>query len=209
MTMNTREMITIMQLQGGAKIVRARYLNSMPAAPAAPAGAPRRHVEPGSYDHNYDPTYSSDSVDTQGTYCFKNVIGLDLEVDSIVMCETNDSYALLKVTDPNVRATDVSVPLSELKHVVATVDNAKFKQIKESENVAHHQLALSEVTERLTTYKDQVGATAYAAVGNILGLPSDVPPAPGALNEPLVADMSTLIDAEVARRMSGDGGSAA
>jgi hypothetical protein len=132
--MNTQEMLTIIQLEGGAKVVRAKYL------------------EGGS-----------------GAYCFKNVVGLNLKAGDMVVCETRDTFALLEVTDPDVMATDVGCALHDLKHVVAKVRNDDYVAAKESEAMAHRQLALSEVTARLSTYRAQIGDKTFNSVAAMLG----------------------------------------
>ncbi len=194
--MDTMEMITIMQLEGGAKVVRCRYMNTAPVAPQAPV-PPAPHGMTSNYPSMFDDT-------TAGTYCFKNVVGLKLKKGDIVMAETRDSYSLLEVVNADVMATDVGCPLGELKHIVATVQNDAFLEIKEKENVALRQLALSEVTSKLDVYKEQVGSNAFNAVAGVLGVDTTL----NAL-QPEIRDMSELMDEEDARREAGDGGSAA
>lgn len=146
-TMNTQEMITIMQLENGAKVVRAVYLNDNGQA-EAPRGL---------------------NIPTAG-YCFKNVIGVDLKEGDLIAVETRDTYAIVKVTDPDVMATEVGCGLHELKHVVFKIKNDEFQRVKEAENRAVRQLALSEVTSKLDTYRKQVGEGAFGQVAGILGL---------------------------------------
>lgn len=138
---NSMEILTTLQLQGGAKVVSAVYLSEQPVPSAG------------------------------GTkYHFKNVIGVDLAPGDIIACETRDTFALLRVVDPDVMVTDVGCPLHDLKHVVAKMKSEEFSRIKEAENNAIRQLSLSEVTSKLDTYRKQVGDSAFNAVASIMGV---------------------------------------
>lgn len=138
-TMSTTEMITIMQLETGASIVKVAYAkrdasNMLPAK-----------------------------------YSFKDVIGLNLAVGDVVAVEgLSSDFVLATVTDIDVLPTDISCELSDLKHVVCKMDNEAYKQAKDREATAKHQLALSEVTSRLSVYREQVGNSTFDAVSNLL-----------------------------------------
>ena len=140
--MNTAEMITIMQMEAGAKIVKATYINDDGRG-----------------------TYGQ-------SYAFKNVLGLELKEGDMIVAETRGTFALLTVTDPDVMATDAGCALHSLKHVVAKVRNEAFEKVKKSEDQAHRKLALSEVTSKLDTYKKQVGDGTFGQVAALLGAPA-------------------------------------
>lgn len=134
--MNTQELITVMQLQNGAALVRVRFIE----------GGNGRD------------------------YTYKNVLGVDLAKDDLVVVQTGDRLGLAEVQDPDVGANTVSVPLGSLKHVVSKVDTSGLKRVQESENSAAHMLALSEVTERLDRFKEQVGDTTFNNLKGVLSL---------------------------------------
>lgn len=205
--MNTNEMITIIQMNAGAKLVRAQYLSAQPMAqPFDQVERPKQYagrsggIEPAGMGHN---PFSG------GDYHFKNVIGVNLEVGDIIVCETKGTFALLSVTDPDVKAPDLPCSMAELKHVVAKVNNDKLAEVKAQEVKAHEALSMSEVNKRLTDYRSQIGVGTFNNVAGLLGL----------------ADADEVIDQEpfpqevaVAPPMShkappapdfGDGGSAA
>jgi hypothetical protein len=170
--MNSKEMITIMQLEAGAKVVRALYLtgNEAPSAPMAPAPAGYQSPPmPGRVPSNpFEEEFSDHG------YCFKNVIGLDLHRGDLIVAETRNTFALLRVVNPDVLATDVGCDLEDLKHVVAKVNNDHFKGVKENEAAAIRQLALSEVTSKLNDYRNQVGENAFTMVAGLLGATDEV-----------------------------------
>jgi hypothetical protein len=145
--MNTQEMLTILQRESGAKVVRAAYLDNN-GAKSAPNGL---------------------NMPKAG-YCFKNVVGVQLKEGDLIVVETRDTYAIVQVTDPDVMATEVGCALHELKHVVFKVRNDEFIRVKEAENNAIRKLALSEVTSKLDTYRKQVGDGAFEAVAGLLGV---------------------------------------
>jgi hypothetical protein len=138
MTSNTNEMLTILQLQQGAKIVSAVYING------------------NNEGHQFQ------------RYHFKNCLGLALKEGDMVVCETKDSFSLLAVKDPDVRATECGCGLGVLKHVVAKVRSDDYEGLKATEAEVFHKLALSEVTSRLTTYRDQIGADTYREVERLI-----------------------------------------
>lgn len=140
--MNTAEMIAVMQIQQGAKVVACVYTN-----------------------HN-GPTTSQD-------YHFKNVAALPLAKDDLVVVQTGRGYSLAMVVDPDVRVNTVQIPLGDLKHVVSKVNLAALHKVLEGENNAMHALALSEVTERVNKYKEQLGDGTFNSMRELLAPPAE------------------------------------
>jgi hypothetical protein len=140
--MNMQEMITVMQIQQGAKIVAAKYFTN------------------------------SGQGFTSVDYHFKNALSLALAVGDLAVAQTKGEYALIKIVDPDVRANALDVPLSELKHIVSKVDLSAIKIVTEAENSAMHALALSEVTERMNKFKEQIGNDTFNTMQGLLALPS-------------------------------------
>lgn len=137
--MDTKEAVTLIQLTTGARIVSATYISSLGKNDNMPR-----------------------------VYHFKNVIGLALKKGDVVVVQTNDTMALVKVEEPDVLPTDVSFTLSLLKHVVAKVDTTALDDVLHAERAAVHQLSMSEVTAKLDTFRDQLGGERFAAVQNLL-----------------------------------------
>jgi len=139
-TMDTKEMIALMQLQGGASIFKATYLDGANSAGGSKA------------------------------YAFKNAVGLDLAKDDVVVVETRDTLCLVKVTETNVRIAHVGCALSALKHAVAKVNMARLYEIKAREADAEDELAAHEVFERLEKVKKNLGDDKFnAARRQLLG----------------------------------------
>jgi hypothetical protein len=156
-TMNTKEMIAVMQINGGAKIVSARYLEGT----------------------------------TQRDYHFKNVVGLALKEGDIVVAETRDTLQLVKVVDPNVRANAICCGMHELKHIVSKVNTDALDKIKDAEADAEHASAMSEITERMEKFREQVGNAAFNNVAGILAAPNKT------FNDTITVDPDDLIDEKV------------
>jgi hypothetical protein len=141
-TMNMQEMISVMQIQQGAKVVAAKYFTNNQAGFSAAA------------------------------YHFKNVLGITLVSGDLAVVQTKGQYALVTIVDPDVRANAVEVPLGELQHIACKVDLANLKIVTEAENSAMHALALSEVTERLGKFKEQVGESTFNTMQGLLAPPA-------------------------------------
>lgn len=154
--MNTSEMITLLQLEGGAKVVRAQYVDG-PATPNV--ASPVRRADGNKWDE----------LDDTG-YCFKNVIGLHLEKGDMIAVETRDTYALVRVVNPDVMVTEMGCAMDDLKHVVAKLRNSDYLKAKEAEHNAFRQLSLSEATSKLTKYREQLGNDSFNAVSGMLGI---------------------------------------
>lgn len=103
-------------------------------------------------------------------YHFKNALKLDLKKGDMIAVETRGTFALVTVVDPSVMPTEIDCAMSELKHVVAKMQSDEFKRVKEAENNAFQALALSEVTSKLDTFKDQIGSGAFNAVAGMIGV---------------------------------------
>lgn len=103
-----------------------------------------------------------------GLYHFKNVIGLPLEVGSLVVVETKGSFQIVEVVDPNILPTDIQCNYAQLKHAVALVHNHAYEMVLAAERNARHQLSLSVLQERLMTMKEQLGGSGFEAVQALL-----------------------------------------
>lgn len=104
-----------------------------------------------------------------GVYHFKNVIGAELAKDDMIVVETRGELSLATVVDPDVDVTAVTCGYEKLVHVVQKVDMAGLKAIKTAEGKARHQLAMSEVHDRLDKFRSQIGSSAFAQAQSLLG----------------------------------------
>lgn len=140
---STNEAITLIQLNNGATIVSAHYVDARPNTGAI----------------------------TGTLYHFKNVTGIKLAKGDLLVVQTLESYALVMVDNPSVRANACPCALSELKHVVTKVDQDHFEHVLERENDASHALALSEVSEKLSAFQKHVGEENFGRVQQLLNIP--------------------------------------
>lgn len=101
-------------------------------------------------------------------YHFKDVLGLDLKKDDFVVVQTKGAMSLVKVTNPDVLPTDCGCSLDKLKHVICRVDTDALDAVIATERQAVHKLALSEVNDRLSTYRKQLGEGGFADVERLL-----------------------------------------
>lgn len=145
--MNTAEMIAVIQIQQGAKIVSASYVSNGQAA--TPPGMEQR------------------------VYHFKNVAALPLAKGDLIVVQTREGYSLATVVDPDLRANACECPLGQLKHVVNRVDLEALNTVLEGENNAMHALALSEVTERMNKFKAQIGDDTFTSMAALLAPPTN------------------------------------
>lgn len=104
-----------------------------------------------------------------GVYHFKNVVGADLDKGDLAVVETKGDMALVKVVDPDVDVTTVGCGYDKLVHVIQKVDMDKVAKVKAAEGKARHQLAMSEVHDRLNTFREQIGNHAFAQAQSLLG----------------------------------------
>lgn len=141
--MDSAELIAVIQIQAGAKIVACQYVNN---GPNPNAGGQ--------------------------VYHFKNVAALPLAKDDLVVVQTGNGFSLAKVVDADVRVNTVQIPLGQLKHIVSKVDLSSLQVVLEGENNAMHALALSEVTERMNKYKEQLGDGTFNSMAALLAPPA-------------------------------------
>ena len=104
------------------------------------------------------------------TYHFKNVIGLALQKEDFVVVQTRELFDLVRVTEPDVPIHQVGCGLDKLVHVIQKVDKAGLDQLLAAENRAAHELAMSEVQERLAVYQNQLGG-GFQKVQDLLSAP--------------------------------------
>ena len=120
---------------------------------------------------------SYDTKDGGGApYHFKDVLGLGLRTGDIAIVQTKDGFSLVKVISADVLPTDCGCSLDKLKHVVAKLDTDALDAVLATERQAVHRLAMSEVTDRLSTYRKQLGDGGFADVERLLSPVKDTAP---------------------------------
>ena len=112
---------------------------------------------------------SYDTKDATGApYHFKDVLGLGLRTGDIAIVQTKDGFSLVKIISADVLPTDCGCSLDKLKHVVAKLDTDALDAVLATERQAVHRLAMSEVTDRLSTYRKQLGEGGFGEVERLL-----------------------------------------
>jgi hypothetical protein len=157
--MDTKDLITLIQLQNGAVIVKGKYLTPR----AAKQGGLPGQSAPTSLNNEYH---------------FKDILGLGLRVGDMVVVETLDTYSLVKLTEVRCLPSNVGCILGDLKRVVSVVDLTAMTRAIVAENESAYDLSLSEVTSRLQTFKTQVGESLFNSVAANLRVGSMPPPRP-------------------------------
>lgn len=141
--MNSKEIITLMQLTQGATIIGGHYLE----------------------DANNPAIYPKE-------YHFKEAQALGLDVGDLAVVQTRNSFRIIRVSSVRVPSHAIGCDMAALKHVVQKVDTSALDRISEAEQKAAHELAMSEVHERLTAFREQLG-TGFDRVSSLLAAPVD------------------------------------
>lgn len=176
--MDSQEAITLIQLTGGASIVKCVYVDS----------------------HHAD-------AEAKG-YHFKNVVGLELAVDDIIVVESRAAFALVKVVEVDVMPDELACSFSALKHVVQKVDFGPLHAVHKQERKAKYKLGMSAVSSRLDKYREQLGKEGFGDLRGLLAspkaqrfTPTEPDPRSWAAEDTIEGDVAEVMDAP------GDGGS--
>lgn len=137
--MNTREAIALMQLHNGAKLYGVKFMAE-------------GFVKP-----------------DQKTYTYKDVQGLGLAFNDLVVVEARDSVAIAQIVQLDVSPSASSVDIGKVRHIVQKIDMMAHNALLSRENAAVEKLAMAEVGERLDKYRQQLGGARFAEVSRMLG----------------------------------------
>lgn len=141
---------------------------------------------------------SYDTKDATGApYHFKDVLGLGLRTGDVAIVQTKDGFSLVKIISADVLPTDCGCSLDKLKHVVAKLDTDALDAVLATERQAVHRLAMSEVTDRLSTYRKQLGDGGFADVERLLAPAAAAPdwhPSQSRAQRPSFADQRRADD---------------
>ena len=113
----------------------------------------------------------------QATYHFKDCLNICPRIGDHVVVQTKEHYAIVEVVATDVPAHSLGCAVSELKNVVQFVDFYPLERLKEAEALASHELAMSEVHERLAAFKAMIGGISFAKVSALFS-PEAVEQAP-------------------------------
>lgn len=121
-------------------------------------------------------TYIEDSVQAGAVpnnkeYHFKCAPHIDPKKDDILVVQSRSGFALVKVSTAKVLPTALHCGFHELKHVVCKVNTKEFDDMLQSESEAVMALSMSDVNSKLSVFQQQVGESAFLAVGNLLAPP--------------------------------------
>lgn len=125
--MNTNELITIMQLEAGAKLYGVQFLENGTKQPNGK------------------------------TYTYKDTKGLHLTFNDYAVVEARQGYAVVKIVEIGRSVTDLGCSLGQLRHIISRVPTEQHEQLLQQEHNARQKLAMAEVTQRLDTYRKQFG----------------------------------------------------
>ena len=165
--MNTKETVALIQLTRGASIVAAQYLEPERVNKRAKSSPYNPNLGMPTNDPMPEPNNPFQQV-----YHFKNALGIQLKVGDTVVVHSRDTFALVKITAVNVFHTAVGCSLEALKNVVAKVDFTAYDAVVESEQKAEHELGMSELHERLSTYRSQVSDESFSNITTLLAAPA-------------------------------------
>lgn len=157
--MNLNEVITLLQLQGGATLVsvqfdgdRGEYEDRVPHGRGA---GPR-------------------------TYTYKNLTVPGLAIDDLVVVQSGPTLAIGRVVGLIPVTAMGSLPYDKLRHVVSRVDRQAFDAVLAGEDRAREALAMAEINERLAAVQRTVPQGALFQAQNVLGLMAPAVPVPAA-----------------------------
>lgn len=138
---NSREAIALMQLHNGARLYGVKFMAE-------------GFVKP-----------------DQKTYTYKDVSGLELAVMDLVVVEARESFAIAQIVQLNVSPSSSTVELGKVRHIVSKIDQVAHGAKLAKEHEAIERLAMAEVGERLEKFRQQLGASNFESVRNLLGGP--------------------------------------
>ena len=179
--MDTRDLITTLQLDAGGQIVRCRY----PKTPAEFKGNSRIFTD-GRGDPVYAPAHPAplndwrpmddnwihgdyDKALTGNAYHFKNVDPLlKLSRGDMVVVEDAKGMSIVVVEQVDVHMADVTCNLGALRNVVAKIDLDRLHRLHEAEARAFGELAKSQARQRVDEFRKQAGGSVVDDVRRVL-----------------------------------------
>jgi len=181
--MDTRDLITTLQLDAGGQIVRCRYPNTpadfkgnsrifterrgdpvyAPAQPPYPKGAEPWGVGANGENDDYA------GAPAGNVYHFKNVDPLlKLSRGDMVVVEDAKGMSIVVVEQVDVHMAAVTCNLGALRNVVAKIDLDRLHRLHEAESRAFGELAKSQARQRVEEFRKQAGGNVVDDVRRVL-----------------------------------------
>lgn len=179
--MNINEVVTLLQLQGGAKVVSVRFMDSPEERiDMAPPAKGSRYPHPNGGGR---------------TYTYKCLTIPDVMINDLVVVETMGHFAVAVVAGIIPVSTMAGVDYDRLRHVVCRLPMTAYQEVLAAEGHAREALAMAEINDRLTSVKRFMAIDHLNALQLSLA-PTMAPPAP-----PTSADMEAAL-----RKAAGQAG---
>lgn len=180
--MNISEVVTLLQLQGGAKVVSVRFMDSPEERP---------------HPNNVRGAPSS------RTYTYKCLTIPDVMINDLVVVETLGHFAVAVVAGIIPVSTMAGVDYDRLRHVVCRLPMTAYQEVLAAEGRARESLAMAEINDRLASVKRFMAIDHLNALQLSLA-PTIAPPAPPTMAPPAPP---TSADMEAAlRKAAGQAG---
>lgn len=154
--MDRNEAVTLMQMQGGMRLVRVAFLNAN-EQDNTPTAARRR----------------GDMPDMPAFHTYKCLTVADPRINDIVIVEARDTIALAKIVEVIASDPYHAIAYGTLKHVVGRVETGHLDYIKAEEGRVKDKLAIAEITQRLAQVQEYYGQPlATLSTAALLGRPA-------------------------------------
>tara|TARA_R110000764_G_C10921540_1_gene373935 strand:- start:261 stop:788 length:528 start_codon:yes stop_codon:yes gene_type:complete len=108
---------------------------------------------------------------TNQHYTFKDVVGVNPQEDDLIVVQSKDGVAVVRVVRTDVNPMSLKFPLGQLKHVISTVNTQAVEAVEASERKACYALQQSEVEAKLSRLQEQLGVSAFGSALKALGGP--------------------------------------
>ena len=187
--MNLNEVVSLLQIQGGAKLVAVQFQDASQTDGGNPPYPGNRREAP--------------APPTAGRhYTYKCLTVPDIGVNDLVVVEARGGMAVAKVVGIIPVTTMADANYESLKHVICKVDMRAFVAVEASENQAREALAMAEINDRLTSVRKFMSGENLTDLQHSLApvayqIPW-TPPAPGT-----PSDMEAALRAAVAPQAGG------
>lgn len=183
--MNLNEVVSLLQIQGGAKLVAVQFQDaSDPSNGAIPP---------------YDGRRGPPQAPTAGRhYTYKCLTVPDVGVNDLVVVEARGGMAVAKVVGIIPVTTMANANYESLKHVICKVDMRAFVAVEASENQAREALAMAEINDRLTSVRKFMSGENLTALQHSLAPAAyQIPWTPPAPEVAAPSDMEAALRAAV------------
>jgi len=106
---------------------------------------------------------------TTQRYTFKDVVGANPQEDDLIVVQSEDGVAIVRVVHTDVNPMSLKSPLGQLKHVISAVNTQAVEAVEANERKACYALQQSEVEAKLSRLQEQLGVSAFGSALKALG----------------------------------------